>query len=278
MNILYCGDDNVERGLLISVLSLTKHVKEPLHIYVLTASISATGQHSASIHQQLISFLDSLVKQKNTDSFVKGFNVSPLVAREYPEINLNTIFTPASMLRLFADEVSGLPDKLLYLDTDIICCRNFADFYHQDISQLELVGVLDYYGKWFFHHHLRFFDYINSGMMLLNLRKIKSTKLFTKARKLCMSKKMFMPDQSAINKFVRYYQLAPPCYNDQRRWHQNTVFQHFTTHFVYFPRVHTVTVKPWEVDRVHSVLGLHKHDQLLTEYQQMYDKYQEAVK
>ena len=39
MNILYCGDENIENGLVISTLSLLKNVKEELHIYVLTMNI-----------------------------------------------------------------------------------------------------------------------------------------------------------------------------------------------------------------------------------------------
>ena len=36
MNIMYCGDSNVVDGLIISILSIVKHIKEELHIYVLT--------------------------------------------------------------------------------------------------------------------------------------------------------------------------------------------------------------------------------------------------
>jgi lipopolysaccharide biosynthesis glycosyltransferase len=275
MNILYSGDNNIDRGLLISVLSLTKHVREPLHVYVLTAGI---GSQSEPIPETFTEFLDQLVKKRNQNSFVKRFDIGDLFAKEMPAKNMATIFTPACMLRLFADQVPELPSKLLYLDTDIVCCRDFSDFYHQDMSNLELVGVLDHYGRWFFHNHLRFMDYMNSGVLLLNMDKIKQTKLFAKSRKLCMTKKMFMPDQSALNKYVRYYKLAPRRYNDQRRYHRDTVFQHFTTHFAFAPVVHTVTVKPWEVDLVHSVLHLHVHDRLLAEYQKLYGQYQEEQK
>ncbi|HCR84006.1 MAG TPA: glycosyl transferase, partial [Lachnospiraceae bacterium] len=36
MDILYCGDEKIEDGLILSILSLLKNVKEPLHIFVLT--------------------------------------------------------------------------------------------------------------------------------------------------------------------------------------------------------------------------------------------------
>ena len=36
MDILYCGDENIKDGLLISILSLLKNVPTQLHIYVFT--------------------------------------------------------------------------------------------------------------------------------------------------------------------------------------------------------------------------------------------------
>jgi len=41
MNILYCGDENIENGLIISILSLLKNVKEELKIYVLTMDMQS---------------------------------------------------------------------------------------------------------------------------------------------------------------------------------------------------------------------------------------------
>ena len=47
---------------------------------------------------------------------------------------------------------------------------------------MRLLGSLDYYGKWFFKNKKIKFNYINSGVLLLNLKKIRETKLFKKAR------------------------------------------------------------------------------------------------
>ena len=44
MNILYCGDEHMDDGMLISILSLLKHTKQPLHIYVLTADVVVPGK------------------------------------------------------------------------------------------------------------------------------------------------------------------------------------------------------------------------------------------
>ena len=122
------------------------------------------------------------------------------------------------------------------------------------------------YGKWFFKKNLLKFDYINSGVLLLNLAKIKETKLFKKAREMCVSKEMFMPDQSAINKLATAKKIEPRKYNEQRKLHKDTILQHFTTSFRFFPWFHSLTVKPWQVDKMHEVLKNFEYDDILNEY------------
>ena len=39
MNVMYCGDQHIADGVLISALSLVKTAKEPVHIYLLTARL-----------------------------------------------------------------------------------------------------------------------------------------------------------------------------------------------------------------------------------------------
>lgn len=269
MNILYCGDANMKPGLLISILSLRKQVHEPLNIYILTAFMQSDSRQFQPLTAQTATELDGLVKQTNPANRVTRIDVTALVAANPPTANRNTIFTPCCMLRLYADQVPALPDKLLYLDTDVICRLNCQPFYHQDSHDLELVGVLDHYGRWFFHQSWKHFDYLNSGVLLLNLKEIRRTGLFARSRELCRTKEMFMPDQSAINRLVTRKRLVPRRYNEQRRLKGNTVFQHFTTSFRLFPWLHTLTVKPWQVDAVHDKLKLHEYDDLLADYQQL---------
>lgn len=270
MNILYCGDEKMDKGLLISILSLLKHTDQPLHIFILTADIQVPhGKIYTALRPAEVNFLDKLVKQKDSHNFVKLFNITPLFNREAPLANLNTYFTPLSMLRLYVDQIPGMPDKLLYLDTDVVCRQNFDAFYNQDISNYEVVGCLDYYGRFFFHKHLLKMNYMNSGVLLLNLKEIKQTGLFAECRDWCRHKKMFMPDQSALNKLVHSYKIVPRRFNEQRKLHSDTIFQHFTTSFRFFPWLRMITVKPWNVKAVHKKLKIHDYDDILTRYQQL---------
>lgn len=109
-------------------------------------------------------------------------------------------------------------------------------------------------------------DYVNSGVLLLNLPRIRETGLFARCRAMCRNQQMFMPDQSAINKLAQSKKLCQRAYNEQRRLHRDTVFQHFTTSFRFFPWIHTLTVKPWQIEQVHEKLKLYEYDDLFQEY------------
>ncbi len=269
MNILFCGDKNIEDGLFIAIHSLLKNVKEPLNIYILTMTLENETHSYMPVLDSFAAFLDKKVKAHNSEKFVRKTDITELFLREIPTANMDTRFTPCCMLRLFADEIKELPDKLLYLDNDVVCRTDISELYHEDINEYEIAGVLDYYGKWFFRRNLFKLDYVNSGVMLLNLKMIRQTGLFKKCRQMCSSKKMFMPDQSAINKLANKKKLLPEKYNDQRRLHNDTALQHFTTSFRFFPYFHTITVKPWQVEKVHSELGLWEYDDILEEYEKM---------
>ncbi len=262
MNILYCGDGNIADGLMMSVLSLIDHVAEPLNVYVLTMSYSEGEWQISALPQSVVRALDGWLKAANPDSSAVRIDLSEAFRQQPPTVNMETRFTPCCMLRLFADQVPQLPDRLLYLDNDVLCRGDPLPFYRQPLDGYELAGVLDHYGQWFFRRRPWKRDYLNSGVLLLNMEQIRRTGLFARCRQRCVEKKMFMPDQSALNKLAAKKRLCPRRYNEQRRLHGDTVFQHFTTSFRFFPRFRVVTVKPWDLERVHSELHLHEYDEL----------------
>ena len=270
MNILYCGDETMERGLLISLLSLLKNVEESLHVFVLTMALDRADRHFSPISEQTIRCLDARAKEKNPENSVRRIDLTTLFEAEPPQKNMDTRFTPYCMLRLYADQIPEIPERILYLDTDVICRRNCGAFYHQPLAGHEVVGVLDHYGKWFFRTTPFRLDYLNSGVLLLNMAMIRQTGLFKKCRARCRDKKMFMPDQSALNQLAATKKIADRKYNEQRKLHQDTVFQHFTTSFRFFPWFHTLTVKPWQIDEVHQKLKLFEYDDILEEYTAAY--------
>ncbi|WEV70943.1 glycosyltransferase family 8 protein [Lactobacillus sp. ESL0785] len=272
MNILFCGDHQAEDGILIAILSLLKNAgTDELHIYILTMYAQSYKKKFQPFSKHAADYLSSLLTTKNPQSTLKLIDCTGLFAKEPPLANMGTHFTPYAMLRLFADEIPQLPDKILYLDADVIVRRSLQKFYHQELNDAEFVGVLDYWGRFFFHnfHEHKTFDYINSGVLLLNLPKIKETRLFGRIRRLLQTKSVFMPDQTALNFYAQYKKIAPRRYNEQYKLKPDTVIQHFSTSFRFLPIFHTQTVKPWDVERVHKVLKLHEYDDILNRYLQL---------
>lgn len=266
MNILYAGDKNIADGLIISVLSLIKHTSDPLNIYVLTMELPEKSVEK--LEEELISRLDEKLKRANPENSAELIDVTPLFTEDKPSANIETRFTPACMLRLFADELETIPGRILYLDNDVVCMNDFSEFYHSDLSGAPVGGVLDRYGRWFFRKNPFKADYLNSGVLLLDMAEIRKSGLFKACRELLKSEELFMPDQSAINRLSSSKKIFPRKYNEQNKLHHDTVFRHFTTTFRFFPYIRTVTVKPWQKERLHKVLGVYELDELLGEWQE----------
>ncbi|MDF7683444.1 glycosyltransferase [Lactobacillus sp. ESL0679] len=274
MNILFCGDHNAEDGILIATLSLLKNAgAQELHLYILTMYTQSYKKKFHPFSKHAADYLSSLLTKKNPRNTLKLIDCTGLFVKEPPLANMGTHFTPYAMLRLFADEIPQLPARILYLDADVIVRRGLTNFYQQDLTATELIGVLDYWGRFFFHnlHQHKAFDYLNSGVLLLNMPEIRRTRLFARVRHLLQTKNVFMPDQSALNHFAQSKKIAPRRYNEQYKLKPDTVIQHFTTSFRFLPLFHTQTVKPWEVERVHQVLKLHEYDDILNRYLQLKD-------
>lgn len=261
MNILFCGDKNVRQGIFLSVLSLCKHTDEALSIYILTANV---GIHEA-IPESFAQGLREAVCRKNSGSRVYLIDAGDVFGAYLPTANMGTRFTPLCMLRLFADMVLQIPDKILYLDADVLCRGDFRALYDLDMTDAEIAGVPDRYGKWFFGNILKH-DYLNSGVLLMNMANIRKSGLFQKCRVMCRDKRMFMPDQSALNKLA-VKRKVPEKYNAQGAIKPDTVFKHFTTFFRFFPYFRAVTIKPWQTDRLHGELRIFEFDDILEQYQ-----------
>ena len=242
---------------------------------------------------QTTAFLNSLVKKYNPRSSVQLIDATAAFKSHPPDKNMGTYFTPCAMLRLYINLVPEFAniDKLLYLDYDIVCRGDIRPLYHLDISSREAAGVLDIYGRrWYKYHGLlkqpkdakdwldpqdrsRSFlkqDYMNSGVMLFNLAKCRQTKMLDKARALCASKKMLLPDQGALNRAITHRLLLPRKFNEQEeRPRPDTILHHFSNNFKFWPYFRVQKVKPFETAKIHKILHIHEYDDILKEYQQL---------
>lgn len=260
--VLYAGNARVFDGMVISLLSMLRHHRGPLNVFLFTMDLRDVSPDFAPVTEAQRRYLEELCRGTNPASRVILTDVGPLYRQTLLHApNQDTQYTPYTFLRLFADRFPILPDRLIYLDTDTVLCGDIARLYEQELGDAEFAGVRDRYGCRFFG-----VNYLNAGVLLLNLAKIRQTGLFRRALEACARKKIFLSDQTALNRCAARKKVLPRRFNEQKAVRGDTVIRHFSMTIVWFPRFHTQNVKPWQVERVHDILHVTEFDDILNDY------------
>ena len=270
MNILLCGNEKVFDGALSELISITNKTKEDVKCYIFTMDLSRIKPEYTSIKDEQIEFLNKVVKSKNSRNSVEKVDVTEIYEKEFGYCkNENAYCTPYTLLRLLADLIPGIPDKILYLDIDMMAGDDISKLYNIDITDYEYAAVKEKYGSVFIWP-----DYINAGMLLLNMKKIKKTGLLKKARELIKNKKLLFADQSAIYYSTVKKLLLPRIYNEQSKFNKkDTVICHFCKRLLWTPYPHTENYKQWQIEEVHKVLKCYAFDEDLNEYKKLKEKF-----
>ena len=271
MNILLCGNGKVFDGALTEIISITNKTKEAITAYIFTMDLSRIKPEYTSIKDEQIEFLNEVVKTKNSKNQVIKVDITDIYEKEFGHCkNEDAYCTPYTLLRLLADLVSDIPDKLLYLDIDMMANGDISELYNTDITEYEYAAVKEKYGSVFIWP-----DYINAGMLLLNMKKIKETGLLVKARELIKNKKLIFSDQSAIYYTTTKKLLLPRIYNEQSKFNKkDTVICHFWKRLLWRPYPHTENFKQWQIEEVHKILKCHAFDKDLKEYVELKKQYE----
>lgn len=274
INILLCGNEKVFDGALTQLLSITNRTKETINCYIFTMDISRIKPEYKCITDEQVAFLDIVIKSKKIDNKVTKIDVTNLYENEFHKCKNETAYcTPYTLLRLLADLVPDLPNKILYLDIDMMANDDISKLYNTDISEYEYAAVKEKYGSIFIWP-----DYINAGMLLLNMEKIKETKLLEKARNLIKTKKMLFADQDAIYRSTSKKLLLPRKYNEQSSFkRKDTVICHFCKRLMLLPYPHTENYKQWQIDDIHRELKCYTFEEDLKEYLNLKEQYQSKV-
>ena len=271
MNILLCGNEKVFDGALTELISITNKTKETVKCYIFTMDLSRIKPEYTSIKDEQIEFLDKVIKSKNSKNSVQKIDITEIYEKEFGYCkNEDAYCTPYTLLRLLADLVPEIPDKILYLDIDMMAGDDISKLYNIDISDYEYGAVKEKYGS-----VLLYPDYINAGMLLLNMKKIKETGLLEKARHLIKTKKMLFADQDAIYKATTKKLILPRIYNEQSKFNKkDTVICHFCKRLLWRPYPHTENYKQWNIEEVHNILKCHAFDDDLNEYIKLKKEYE----
>ena len=264
VNILFCGNGKVLDGVITTTLSAMMRTDnpEPFHIYIMTMDITRIKPVYTAITDTDIAYLNEVFKKYNKDNIVTKIDVTDLYEKEFAYCpNEGAYCSPYTLLRLLADLVPDMPEKLLYLDIDIMFNRDIHLLYDKDLTGYEYAAAQDHYGKYFLHP-----NYINAGVLLFNMTECKKTGLFAKARDLIRKRKWLFADQDALWHSTTRKLMLPQKFNDQKFLHKNTIIRHFSKRLFWLPYPHTDNIKQYHVSRVHKIFRYYQFDDILYEY------------
>ena len=275
VNILFCGNSGVFDGMLTCILSILKRTEssEPFGFYIFTMDVTHLDDKYTPVSDGQASFLESVVKKYNPQNAVTKVDVTELYMTQFSGCpNEGAYCSPYTLIRLFADQVDVIPDKILYLDADILFNRDVRLLYDKNVSQVEYAAARDHYGKYLIRP-----DYVNAGVLLFNMARIRETGLLQKARELIKNRKLVFADQSAIIRSTSEKKMLPQRFNDQKFLHKHTVVRHFSKRLFWLPYPHTANIKQWQVSEIHRIFGYYCFDDILYEYIYLKEKYNREV-
>ena len=267
IDILFCGNDGVFDGVLTCALSILRQTDtdEPFCFHIFTMDVSHLDERFTCISSGHIDALERAVKAYNADNCVMLHDVTRYYMKAFSGCpNESAYCSPYTLIRLFADVVRGIPDKLLYLDADIMFNRDIRLLWDTDLTGYEYAAARDHYGKYLINP-----GYINAGVLLFNMKLARQTGLFKKARWWIKRKKLTFADQSALIRSTTRRKLLPQRFNDQKFLHRHTVVRHFSKRLFWLPYPHTDNIKQWHIDKVHSVFGYRQFDDIYCEYEKI---------
>jgi len=271
INILFCGNEGVFDGMVTCTLSILKRTEtdEPFTFYIYTMDLSDIKGSYMPVNDRQVDFFDRLIKEYNQENRALRIDVTDIYRQEFLNCpNEDAYCSPYTLIRLFADIVDGMPEKLLYLDVDILFNRDIRLLYDTDVEGYEYAAARDHYGKYLISP-----NYVNAGVLLFNMTEIRKTGLLKKARDLIRSKKLTFADQSAIIRSTVKKKMLSQKFNDQKFLHKRTVVRHFSKRLFWLPYPHTANIKQWQVSQVHKVFGYYDFDDILYEYIYLKEKY-----
>ena len=262
INLMFCGNSKVFDGMIISLLSIVKYTNEPLNVFVLTMDLRNVDENYAPIEDKHIEILENIIKEKNDESKITLIDTTDLIKKEVlSSVNKKTHYTPYIFIRLFSDKIKELPDKILYLDCDIVCYKDIKEIFDIDIEEYDIGVVRDYIGRKVINK-----KYINSGVLLINLKKVREDGSFEKARNIAKKRVMAMPDQTAIYKACTKKLYLPDKYNEQKQRKEDTVIRHFSMTIKMLPYFRLVNIKPWNIDRMHNEYKIYDYEDIIEKY------------
>ena len=255
MDIVFNVDDGYVRHMCVTILSiLDKNPKEVIVFHVITCELSKENRE----------YIDSLLIEDHVS--VKFYDVDIKILKKFSvgKLTGNPNISYAAYLRLFIPDL--LPqniDKVIYFDCDIVVINSFINLWNIDISQYCL-AALDDYGNAQECGARRMgleseFKYFNSGVMLINLQKLREMNFMKKVQDYLVTDgyRILMHDQDILNGLL-YKQRLPL----EERWNMMRNTDNTTDYSI----IHFAGLKPWYIECPHPLKHIYYHYLAMTKW------------
>ena len=198
--VVFITDSNYLRPTIVAISSLLRHRRESTkyRVFVLGTGLTEADQKSLSKISEVVTLLE--MNRMQWDGLLEHRHVSTAALFKF---QLPTIFRQY--------------DKILYLDSDIVVREDLTELFAVDLDGLYAAAVSDPVAMLRDHHECRLkrSRYFNSGVMLLNLEKMRCDNM----TQMLIDEKMkdtsnFFMDQDVLNiVFQDKVAKLPPKFN-----------------------------------------------------------------
>lgn len=208
INVAYITDERYAMPTCVSIVSLVanKHEGTKLNIYVLANDVSDRGKNAIKQNEMknvditIIEVLNDVYEGLAETCLSEGIHVSPAALYKFD----------------LGNQLMNL-DKVLYLDSDIIVQYDLTDLYETDIENVYVAAVDDMgdtmengVSMLAARIGMKGNHYFNSGVMLLNLKKIRKHAADEKLLRYRIKNKNYFMDQDAFNYVFEYSRKSLP--------------------------------------------------------------------
>ncbi len=213
IKIAFCFDENLVNQILVAVASLLdfrKNREVHYDIYCICTKKAASAKER----------LQPIIEARDKDSALFWKGVDNPYADSYQVRGIST----GTYLRLMLHRLLPDVDKIIYVDVDVLFQSDLADIWlspMEDYLLAAVKGAVNLSDKWEWNSDRPYWDklepmrgsYINAGVTMLNLAKIREQQLETEWN-LWAKEKLYYQDQDILNLTCQkkiYY--LPPKYN-----------------------------------------------------------------
>lgn len=196
MNLLLCVDNNYIEHAMDTILSIFIHNNdEEINIYLMYDELE---------EEKLNNFIHFVKMDLNCKLHLIKYNLNniqlPIYIDYITKITYFRLFFPL----LIEEDI----ERILYVDSDVICSENIIDFYNMDFENNVLAGCENMLMMDNIESNERFGlpqdnIYINAGVLLINVKKYKDMVSYNSLIKFINDNynKLVFQDQDVINKY-----------------------------------------------------------------------------